>query len=183
MFDVCCLMPDVWCEMCDVCCLMSVVWCQTSNVCYLISDVWCQTITTSHRSSGYAHFWNTHLNRREVVMHLFSDVHQTSYVCVLMSDQTSDVYCCMSEVDVRCLMFVVWYQTSDVCCLISDVWCQSSFLWCSSDVLCFCSDVRRLMFIVAFRSRCLMSDVCFLISDVWCLLSDIRRLMFVVWCQ
>ena len=154
---------------------MSDVWCLLSDIRHLMFVVWYQTSDVSR---------------------LFSDVHQTSYVFVLMSD----VWCLLS--DVSNLMFVVRslfsdvYQKSDVCCLITDVrrlmfvvrfmfvfWCrcQTSDVWCLlsdampdvwcllSDVLCQTNDVFR------FQTSCCVMSV------VWCQMSDVRRPMFVVY--
>ena len=172
--DVLCLCSDVWS---DVWCLLLHVRsrCPMSDVCCLISDIWCLLFD---------------------IRRLMSVVFSLMFIrrlFVLMSD----VWCLLlhSEVDVRCLMFVFWYQTSDVCCLISDVWCllsdvsnlifvvRSLFsdVYQKSDVCCLITDVRRLMFVVRFMfvfwCRCQTSDVWCLLSDampdVWCLLSDV----------
>ena len=81
---------------------------------------------------------------------------------------------------VRCLMFVVWCQSSDIrCYLMSDVW------WQMSDICCLLSDVWFccLMSGIWYQT----SDVCCLLWDVWCLMSDfwclfVRRLISDVWC-
>ena len=111
---------------------------------------------------------------------------------------------------VRRLTLSVWYQKSDVRCLISEVWCQPSVvrhlksgLWYQTpDVSCLISDVllsdiRRLMSGVCYETsddRCLLSDlmsgVCYqtshircLLSDVWWQVSVIRQLISDVWWQ
>ena len=115
-----------------------------------------------------------------------------SDVCFLLLD----VWCLLSFVHVRhlifvvwcqasCirrLMFVVWCETSDIRCLISDVWCLflMSDVWCLLYIRRLMPHVRCLMFVV----WCQSSDIrCCLMSDVWYLLSYVRRLIFVVWCQ
>ena len=146
--------------------LMLTVWCQ-------MTDVSCQT---------------SHIRR------LFSDVHQMSDICCLMSDLMSVVWWQMS--DVRRLMFIVGCRKSDVRCLMFisnvDIWCLlsdgrqlMSYVRCltsnvrrlfsdvhqTSDVCCLITDVRCLMFVVRFQT-----------SGVWRLLFDVRRLMLIVWC-
>ena len=96
--------------------------------------------------------------------------------------------------DVRCVMFVVLFQTSDVSCQMSDVSFRMSEvrrlmydIWClMSDVWCLLSDVRCVIFVVWCQTSdisCLNFFAWCLMSNVWCLLSDVRQLMSGVWCQ
>ena len=96
----------------------------------------------------------------------------------------SDVWC---VIYVRCLMSVVWWQTSDVWCpmfavrhLISnmyDVWCRT-FL---SDARCQTSLVRCLLSDI-WLPICMMSDV-WHISGVCCQTSDVRCQTSDIWFQ
>ena len=130
-----------------ICCLMGDVLQQTYDVRCLMSDVWCLL-------SDFRHL----MSRVKLLMSHFGRLRL-------------DVWCMISDADVRLLMsrvrrlmVLVWCQMSDICCLMSDIWYQSS------EFHCLMSDVRRLL------SDVDMSDVR---HDVRCLMCDV----FVVWCQ
>ena len=197
MFDVWCQTSFLWCSS-DVWCLLSDHWCQMSHVCGQISDIWCLTSVVWCQTSDAYCLMSAGRRLKSDVRWLMS----LSGVWCLMSD----VWCLLSDVsrlisdvvlcqmsDGRCLIFVVFCQTSDfvvwcqasdirrlmfvVCCEMSDAWCQTSdvCLWGvwyqTSDVCCLMSHVKRLIFFVDVRH--LISDIWCLMSDVWCLLSDI----------
>lgn len=64
-----------------------------------------------------------------------------------------------------CLMFVVWFQTPDVRCLM--LYICPMFVWCQM------SDIRSLK----SSSWHQTTNITHLMSDIWCLLLDVQCLM------
>ena len=170
--EVWCLLSDVWrqachqntCLMTDVMIrLMSGISCEKSdvsvmyNVRCLVSDVWCLT-------------WDIILISD--IRCLTSEIIHLSHIRCLTSDigrQMSDVWCLMSKICSKRLMYDVWYLMFFVRHLMSDIWCMSDVSRLMS--LKHISDIRRLMCDIY-----MMSHVRRLIY-VWSMTSDVRCLI------
>ena len=195
-----CMLSDVWYQTNDighlitvnVRCLISDVWCHitvirrliTINVRCLISDI-CYHITVIRHLMLYVMLYNCYQTfdnsyMKADVCYYTSDIRRLlTYNCYQMS-----YVICYSYV-IRCLMsmmFVVWYQTSHVRCLISDLWYDIRYLitliWQQlSEVslmlylmLYNCyqpSDVRRLIWWTSYDIRRLITVTSQQTSDVW----------------
>ena len=167
--DVRCLMSKVWCLMLtsqttDGRRLLSDVRHLMSEVRYLMSDVWSQmSDVTCLMSYVRRLMWYMY----DVWCHVW---------CVIYVYLMWGVWCLICVMsDVRRLtswhITDIWYQTSDVLCLMSCVWrpiCLVSDVWDMYDVWCHVSYVRRLM--------CDM-------YDIWSETSDFIRQMSDIWCQ
>ena len=155
----------------------------TSNICHHTSHIRRLTSVIRPLISYLCH-------QTSVVRHLSSDIR-----CLTSDSVTKDLSLDVCYQTVWCLMFVVWWQTSDVCLMSGiwwhqntwdvtsdvwhayDVWCRTSDICLICDlciifVWCWTLDVPSGVCWQTFYVRHLMSDVC-LRSDFWCT-SDAR---------
>ena len=164
------LMPDVMIRLMSLRYLMWEVRRLIYNVRCLMSDDWCLT-------------WDIILISD--IRCLTSEIIHLSHIRCLTSDigrHMSDVWCLMSKICSKRLMYDVWYLMFFVRHLMSDIWCLM-YVWCpSSDVTKThiwyqTSDVWHI-----YDVSCQTSDIC-LIYDVWCKMSDIYIIFvwFGVW--
>ena len=173
-----CDMYDIWSETVDI-----FVRCQMSNVKGLmsyvdVSDDWCQTSVVWCQASDV---WG----QISDVRRLISDGDVTclmSYVRHLMW-YMYDVWCHVWCVIYVYLMWGVWC----LICVMSDVrrltsWHITDIWYQTSDVLCLMSCVWRLICLVS-DVTCLMSRLMCDMYDIWSETSDLLRQMSDIWCQ